>query len=78
MLSFCILPFGLIGGVMGLMVTLVAERDLRRIREGTLDPAGLDDADLARHRGTRGLILSIFGLVIGLILLWWAVSVGFS
>jgi hypothetical protein len=67
-LSFCLPPFGVLGIVVGLTVNVLADHDLRRISEGILDPTGWEDADLARYRGTQGIVLSIVGLMFAALL----------
>lgn len=63
LLSFCIPLLGLAALATGLAVTNLAEGDLERIREGTMDPVGVEDADMARHQARRGIVLGLIALV---------------
>jgi hypothetical protein len=63
-LALCLAVPALVGLPVGAAVWVLGQRDLARMRAGTLDPSGRGDVQRAMDLAIVGALLSLFGLVI--------------
>jgi hypothetical protein len=68
----------LVGIPLGLITVILAKRDLLRMWEGTMDPRGRDQTELARRRGEYGAVMSGFGPLASVIVWWLLVAAFFT
>jgi hypothetical protein len=67
----------LVGIPLALMTVVLAKRDLLRMWEGTMDPRGREQTELARRRGEYGAVMSGFGPLASVVV-WWLLLVAFE
>jgi hypothetical protein len=73
-IAFGLGVIGSVSGVLGvpalglsLYVRQAARRDLNRMKEGTMDPAGQEMTLAALHDANVGLVLSLIGVLVGVV-----------
>jgi hypothetical protein len=67
--SYILIIPGLVGFVLGAAVWVMAQKDLKSMERGEMDPTGREKVEQARERAFFAMLFSILGTIVGLVLL---------